>query len=363
MLTDRDKAGLHSRTIRAIDELEYNLLVLLARKIGKLESFASYEYAPLVGEVSIEANVMTNNAKQRVLNAAQRDFADEFMLNGQMEARLSNKAAGSVSAALVRNSAKRFSASAFTNARLMLESETAGCAQGAVRGYIMACETAAVQVSRIGTKEAMRNAIAWLGQQGITSRTYTRSNGTVVSVPVDVGIRRAMVNAGQRGRMEQTLFIARETGHDLVEVNTTANARESHAEWQGQVYSLSGTDPNHEQFQSACNVGDPVDGIGGYNCGHEVAMFYPEYGKTFSDPLKGTGYTTDQVRELTNQQRALERGIRRDKRTVSLLESQGMSGGEYNAAIRDKQAQLRALVSENSAVLYRQPEREKTYGI
>lgn len=107
-----------------------------------------------------------------------------------------------------------------------------------------------------------------------------RRDGTVVNVPVDVGLRRALHAAGRQRRMGYALEVAGETS-GLVEVSWTRNARKSHADWQGGVYRVrkarEGEDiDRYPDFRKACRVGDPVDGIGGYNCGHKVTAYRPD---------------------------------------------------------------------------------------
>lgn len=363
MLTDRDKKKLHKRTQRAVDDMEFELLEAAARQIVEASEDDVFNIAKGVGPVSIDASKIVGKHSQRVLNAVRADVTEEFEQNAAREAEIAEKAGKRISEAVIKSTVLNGARVAVATISEDIMPLLSGAASGTIDAYVVACNKAAVQVSRIGTVPAMKNAVSLLGRQGVTSRAYTRKDGVTVKVPVDVGIRRAMVNAGQRGRMAQTLSIASSVGHDLVEVNSTSNARESHAEWQGQVYSLSGSSKDHKRFSDACNVGDPVDGIGGYNCGHEVAMYYAEYGKTFSDPLAGTGYTTEQVRELTDKQRALERGIRRDKREAQLLESVGLDASKAKASVNEGRAELRKLISENDKVLYRQPQREQTYGV
>lgn len=362
MLTDDDKKRIGSRTRREVDRLEQELIQLAADNIAGLDDLTSYEVTSRFGSVSVEASKVARKRRQSVMSAIEQDLREEFDLNAQREAEIARKAGSSIKKTVLSAATSESLRIAYRAAAETASSIISGCATDTLRAYIVACESAAQRVSVVGTRDALKSAVRILAESGITHSTYTQ-DGRTVRVPVDVGIRRAMVNAGQRGRMSQTLAIADAVGHDLVEVSVTANPRASHAEWQGQIYSLSGKDKDHKQFQSSCNVGDPVDGIGGYNCGHEVAMYYPEYGKTFSDPLAGTGYTHEQVRRLTDEQRRLERGIRADKRAAQTLSASGFDASDARASVRAKQAQLRELIANNESVLYRQPQREQTYGI
>lgn len=225
--------------------------------------------------------------------------------------------------------------------------------------YVSVLSAAGQRQATVGHRQAMIEALQKLGEEGLAWNVT--ANGA--KVPVDVGVRMTLRTHGLAQQMAQTREIAQNAGLDLVEVNTTAKCRESHADWQGGHYSLSGRNPKYQKFDTACRVGDMVNGIGGYNCGHHFAIWREGEPNRYSDPLEGTGYTNEQVRQLNNRQRYLERSIRAEKRKAELLEATGETeaAGIARAKIRQRQAQLRKLVGENSKVLYRQRWREAVY--
>lgn len=55
-------------------------------------------------------------------------------------------------------------------------------------------------------REVMAEIASELAQKGVTAYSYKR-NGTAVNAPVDVGIRRAIANAGNQRRIERTLSV------------------------------------------------------------------------------------------------------------------------------------------------------------
>lgn len=217
--------------------------------------------------------------------------------------------------------------------------------------YLRALFAAQGEARVVGTKKAIENAVAELAEKGITT-----NNGR----HVDAAIRNAVSTNLRSEQTAQILNIARETGQNLIEVSITGNARPSHAEWQGKIYSLKKGD-DYPFFDEACHVGDPVDGIGGYNCGHRIAIYHKAMGKVFKDPLKGTGYTTEDVRKLTAKQRQIESNIRKQKRVVEALTAAGADHSTQDAIIRRLQANLRHHISENSSVLFRDRSRETIY--
>lgn len=219
--------------------------------------------------------------------------------------------------------------------------------------YVRYANQAAIRASKVGREQALREAVTKLAGERVCAYSYTREDGSTVRVSADVGIRR-MINDSMRERqIRQTLNIADRTGVNLVEVNSTSNARPSHAAWQGKIYSINGSTPEYPNFEESCHVGDPVKGIGGYNCGHTVALYHEGFSRVYSDPLEGTGYTTEQVRDLTSQQREYEREIRKEKRIREVLKASGFDTKATSARIKALSADLQQLIDDNSSVLYR----------
>ena len=140
----------------------------------------------------------------------------------------------------------------------------------------------------------------------------------------------------------------------MVQVSEHWDARESHALWQGGIYTLY-------QFKSVCGYGEPGNAahIYSYNCRHthypywpgisEPIKFEPEPGPFLVNGRKYTYY------EATQKQRKMERDIRALKREVNAGGDKAVLGSligqktrEYNAFskacdIRPKLERLRVL--------------------
>lgn len=210
----------------------------------------------------------------------------------------------------------------------------------------------------IDRREALRQAAKNLSEQGITTYSYTRKDGRVVSVPIDVGIRRAMqTNASQMLR-DQTIEVANELGENLVEVSVHSGARISHAVWQGKIYQLQGAG-KYPNFYKACHVGDMVEGFGGYNCYHVLRIYREGSARRWQMP--DNGYTNEEAYALKQTQRAIENNIRKSKREALLLNAMGLDPKPVNAQVRAYQAQLRQLIDENQSLLKRERWRELVY--
>ena len=227
--------------------------------------------------------------------------------------------------------------------------------------YAKHAARAAQDARTMGYERALRKAVVGMAEEGVAAYSYKRKDGTVVRVPVDVGVRRMMRTEATQRLIAQELDIAQRNGRNLVKVSTTANARPSHAAWQGRVYQIKGSG-EYPNFYDCCHPGDLQNGIGGYNCGHRVEIYYPGTASARPDPLEGTGYTTEEARDLTSRQRRYENDIRKRKRVIEVLEDAGYDAADERRRLRIAEGKLRELVEEHSAVLRRQkPYREGTY--
>lgn len=342
----------NSEAEAAYESLEEELLVIIGAALLATAAFDAATLNMKAQEVQrkVVSTLATNKAK--LDSAALNDLVGVYVLDALGDAKGSGLAASEVvkdAEAAAYSAYGRY----LNDARYMVQ----GITDNARQQYLQAAREAARNVDRYGEK-AIHEAVAKLAQKGITAYTYTRKDGVVVRVPVDVGIRRAMQsNDNLVSRGENTLNVAAKTS-GLVEVNKTTGARPSHAKWQGKVYQLDGSSSRYANFYEACKWGDPVEGIGGYYCQHRFRVYYPSMGKQFSDPLKGTGYTNAEARELKSRQRALENDLRKLKRERETLKSLGLDTKAVNGKIRVKSGQLKDLIGENSAILKREVWRE-----
>lgn len=102
---------------------------------------------------------------------------------------------------------------------------------------------------------------------------------------------------------------------DLVLVSSHMGARPSHQEWQGKVYSRSGTSKKYPDFVSSTGYGTG-EGLCGWNCRHNFSPYFEGQENQFDhydDKENQEAYDKSQ------QQRLLERTIRKTKRRVEVL--------------------------------------------
>jgi len=339
-------------------ELEAALLAIVASELSRADLAAPYASA-LSLKLRIDRAVAS--AAPKLSEAVKRDIVGAVVLGAARDAKDAADGAtiveGVVSDAVsvARTLAVDASAAASEAARMMGDNARAE--------YVKA-------VSRIGLRvrggeahrDAMADEIGRLAERGISYTSYVRRDGATVNVPIDVGLRRNARSVALDELGKQTLRIAEASGAEYVEVSSHPGARESHAAWQGRVYMLHGSSPGHPNYYEACRVGDPVNGIGGYNCNHMVRIYrLGEKRRWGGDPLEGTGYDDEQVRELRGEQRRIENDIRKLKRKGAALRAAGIDDSEARKAVRAKQARLRGLVSEHGEVLHRDRWRESIY--
>lgn len=125
---------------------------------------------------------------------------------------------------------------------------------------------------------------------------------------------------------------------------------------------------HYRDFRAACHWGDVVDGIGGANCRHSYAAWFPGMERTYKpNPKHPSGKDNAEVYRLTQQQRAGERAIRQTKRELrgsEIIYDKTKSSealGDVSRAkikLRNQQDAMRKLINDNPQVLQRSPRRE-----
>lgn len=154
----------------------------------------------------------------------------------------------------------------------------------AQQAYITACNNAYMQISSgaFDYNTAIRNAVKAAAVEG-TEVLYPSGHRD----KLDVAVRRSVLTGiGQTCR--QLSFInAQDMGCDLMEITAHSGARPSHAEWQGQLVSLSG----RKGYLSLKDIGYGTgDGFGGWNCRHD---WYP-----FFEGISSRNYNDERLREM-----------------------------------------------------------------
>lgn len=164
-------------------------------------------------------------------------------------------------------------------------------------------------------QDAIFEAVRKLGQDGLKCVNYESGR----TDQLDVAVRRAVVTGIGKTCCDMQLDLAKEMGSELVEVTAHLGARPSHAEWQGQIYSLKKGHPKYPYFYDATGYGTG-DGLGGWNCRHSFFPYFEGLSVTANAP---TFSKEENLEEYTNtqKQRAYEHSIRKSKRELVALDS------------------------------------------
>lgn len=241
-------------------------------------------------------------------------------------------------------------------------------ALSAQQSYIRAADLAYMQITggAMSYDQAIRAAVKQVASDGLSMIAYPSGHRD----QVDVALRRAILTGVQQtaGTLQQAR--ADEMKQDLVQVSAHSGARNegsgpmNHAEWQGKVYSRSGTSTEHGNFVELTGYGTGP-GLLGWNCRHS---FYP-----FFEGISENAYKQHEVDALNKRtvkyqgkdvdqyaasqiQRKMERDIRKLKREAGALGAAGLDNTAELRQVKSIQAELRAFVSETK--LPRQSVRE-----
>ena len=368
MLEPEDQERIESTD--AIDALQTSLMGLAGASLLGLSSFAPKAVNRAAAALRREAMRIATDGMAEVDGAVERDLTGQLVLSGiddvlhaergSRKARAMRRAVKDAqgearkAAREVRRQTRRFAA-------CMVDDLNRRFLQEAARARKRIKGDGARGIEGANHRKVMTEAIVRLAKDGLAAYTYRRKDGAIVHVPADVGIRRHIDNAGKVRQIDQTIAIASRTGQVLVEVSTTVGARKSHAEWQGKRYMLKGSSAKYPNFAKACKKGDPVDGIGGYNCRHQISICREGEAGRFRDPLKGTGYSQERARTALTAQRGMENDLRKLKRQREVLRMNGLDTEDVNGRIKALDKGLDEFVAQHSKILRRERHRESIY--
>lgn len=193
---------------------------------------------------------------------------------------------------------------------------------------------------------------------------------------VDVAARRAVMTGVSQLSAQYAEQTAEILETDLREVTAHSGARDTgtgwqnHKEWQGKVYSVSGTHPKYPSIYDVCGWGQ-VDGLEGANCRHHHFPFVEGVStRTYTDeqlvnidppPFEYQGRTYTAY-EATQKQRQIETSMRKYKRDVIGYNAAGLTEDAQDAAIKLGRLSKEYKAFSKAASLTTQPERARVQG-
>lgn len=191
--------------------------------------------------------------------------------------------------------------------------------------FIQTCDRIYMQVSSgaFSYQEAIMNALRALADTGATVSYPTEHTDRM-----DVAVRRCVLTGVSQTAAAVSLRQAEDAGCYLMEITAHSGARPDHAEWQGQLVTITGKDAGKIidglRVFTLSEIGyGSGEGFKGWNCRHNWHAYYPglstpnytpEELKKLDEPCisyNGKLYTEYEVSQM---QRAQERRVRAWKR-------------------------------------------------
>lgn len=201
--------------------------------------------------------------------------------------------------------------------------------ESAKQSYMDVINRAYIEVAT-GTYDyntSIRNAIQRMAENGITGATYKRGE-KIVKYSLEATVRRDTLTAVHKLANQSSDVMCEEIGTDYVEISSHLGARvhltnkiANHAGWQGKVYKIHGEDPEYPNLKESTGYPDDILGLGGVNCRHRMFPFVP--GISTPNPINFSEEENRKAYELSQQQRKLERDMRKLKKKKAAAEAMG----------------------------------------
>ena len=220
-----------------------------------------------------------------------------------------------------------------------------------------------VSTGAFDVNTAVRRAVKELAGHGLEAVRY-ESGATST---IEAAVRRAVVTGVNQACLKAQWALADQMESDLVEVTAHAGARPEHAAWQGKVYSRSGRSKKYPDFVRRTGYGSG-EGLGGWNCRHSFFPYFEGAKRTFSrgelaklddKTIEYNGKKLTEY-EASQEQRCIERQIRRWKRENAAMQAAGEDTYESAAKIKAWQDRQKDFVRQTG--LKRQYDREQAAG-
>lgn len=211
------------------------------------------------------------------------------------------------------------------------------------QAYVEAIDEAYMQTvtGAYSYTNAIQNTVQKLADMGITLKDKAGRN-----VQLEVAVRRNVLAGIQSTANNINRDIEKELGCDGYEVTAHIGARPTHAEAQGKQYAINKEDSKKYGIGLWSDVSDLWEE---YNCRHTyfgiiLGISEPVYTDKELNEYKNATVEWNGKKipyyEATQKQRQLENAIRKQKRTVQILEKAGKDTTMANAKLRTIQKKL-----------------------
>ena len=349
MLSPRYLDGLSDEIADIYAQLEADILADMARRLAKLGKIteATKWQAQLLAETGAlkkDVNRIIKKYDPAIQKELKAIYNDALIKNARSNNRIFEEALGhgvsDINAQVMLASIQKTHSD--------LSRLTITTAYTTEQQFVQQANAAYMQVvtGAVDYDSAMKSACNNLAKQGITGVHYR--NGKPVRLSIEAAVRMNVLTGVNQTASAVTMSNCEELGCDLVETSAHIGARPEHEAWQGEVFSISGTNPKYRPF-SVCGLGT-IEGICGINCRHS---YYPYF-----EGMENH-YTTSELDEMADQTvtyngkemtryegeeklRSMERTIRQYKRRAITQEAAGLDNtaarekiGEWQAKARD----------------------------
>lgn len=368
MLTPEYLQSVPDAMVELYAQAEADILADMARRINGFDMFipsAQYQMQMLEGMGALRSDIvrelsrLTGKSKKE-LTAIMREAGMETLAADEA---IYTAAGLSSSPAAASPAVQEVLAAGLKKTNGLFTNLTKTTANTATKQFERALDRAYMQISSgaIDPATATKNAIKSLAKDGVGAITYP--SGHVDSL--EVAVRRAVITGVNQtcGKMQEAR--ADELGCDLMELTAHAGARPSHAEWQGQIVSRSG----RPGYLSLDDIGYGTGaGFKGWNCSHDWRPYFEGMPRTYSKELldsytaKDYEYNGQKMTEYEalQQQRSIERSLRRWKRENVAMKAAGLDTTESAAKIAKWQGVQKDFLNQTG--LKRQADRESIAG-
>lgn len=216
--------------------------------------------------------------------------------------------------------------------------------------------TVAMTSGAYSRQQALVRCIEEFNAKGIPAFVDKRGREWTPEAYVNMNLRTTSSNTAhelQFARMD-------DYGVDLIEVDSHSGARPKCARDQGKIFDRANKSEKYPHWNTS-SYGEP-DGLLGINCGHHVYPYIEGASIRRYFPTEDMA-ANDKLYKEIQVQRALERGVRKQKRECMLFKNVGDMDGFEKASIKlgEKRKKLEDYVNSNPK-LHRRRNREQVVG-
>lgn len=329
----------------AMDEYALRLVCIYAALIGSIDFEGDSAYSQAARKAALAAKDVQkamNEEGRRAAREAAKAAAEAVAKSAEADLATLGTAMGALSKMMqwrLHNSARATAA----GVQDVVSRDNLKMPANVQRAYleVVAQAVARVNSGMAGYEQATREAVLKLARRGVSVVDYKSGAWAQPDVAMRRHIRTQAVQAGSRN----TLELLEETGHDLVQTSSHGGARESHAKWQGRVFSLSGKSKKYPPFYRETGYGS-VDGLCGANCKHDFGIYVEGQQLRYERDPDGGDEKREERYQASQQQRAIEREVRTTRREAAALEAAGIDNTKERMKLSRLQQKRRDLVTK-----------------